>query len=143
MNNFSYQRGQANTMEPGKSPRVSRSPTILLREGRPALILGSPGAGRIIPTVVQVIINVLDHGMDIEKAVAAPRLYTRDGYPIELEEGFPQESRAALKAKGHGVILRGRLNPYFGGVHAIAWDEKGSRWQGGADPRRYGAAARE
>jgi len=143
MNNFSYQTGQANTMEPGKSPRVSRSPTILLREGRPALILGSPGAGRIIPTVAQVIINVLDHGMELDKAVAAPRLYTRNGQPVQIEDGFPQESIAALKARGHGVVVKGKLDPYFGGVHAVAWDRKGNGWKGSADPRRYGAAARE
>ena len=143
MNNFSYQRGQANTMEPGKSPRVSRSPTIILREGRPVLLVGSPGAGRIIPTVAQVIINVLDHGMELDKAVAAPRLYTRNGQPVQIEDGFPQESIAALKARGHGVVVKGKLDPYFGGVHAVAWDREGNGWKGSADPRRYGAAARE
>lgn len=143
MNNFSYQKGQANTLEPGKSPRVSRSPTILLREGRLALILGSPGAGRIITTVAQIIINVLNHGMDLEQAVAAPRLYTRAGYPIDIEEGFAPETVKALISKGHGVRLKGKLNPYFGGVHAIAWDQKGTEWQGAADPRRYGAVAKE
>ncbi len=143
MNNFSYRRGQANTMEPGKSPRVSRSPTILLSEGRPVLLLGSSGAGRIIPTVAQVIIHVLDHGMDLDKALATPRLYTRDGYPIDLEEGFAPETVGDLKARGHGVVLKGKLNPFFGGVHVIALDPKGKGWKGAADPRRYGAVAKE
>jgi gamma-glutamyltranspeptidase/glutathione hydrolase len=143
MNNFSYRKGQANTMAPGKSPRVSRSPTILLREGRPVLLLGSPGAGRIIPTVAQVIVHLLDHGMDLERAVAAPRLYTREGYPIDLEEGLPSKTAQGLAARGHGIRLKGKLNPFFGGVHAIAWDTRENGWRGAADPRRYGAVAKE
>lgn len=143
MHNFSYARGRANTLEPGKSPRASRSPTILLRDGRPVLIIGSPGAGRIIPTVAQVIIGVIDHGMELEKAVAAPRIYTRHGYPIDMEEGFSAAALEGLKAKGHGIVLRGKLDPFFGGVHAIGWDAKTGEWKGAADPRRYGAVARE
>ncbi|MGH7772301.1 MAG: gamma-glutamyltransferase [Candidatus Binatia bacterium] len=107
------------------------------------LLLGSPGAGRIIPTVAQVIIHVLDHGMDLDKALATPRLYTRDGYPIDLEEGFAPETLAGLKTRGHGVRLKGKLNPFFGGVHVIALDPKGEGWKGSADPRRYGVVAKE
>jgi gamma-glutamyltranspeptidase/glutathione hydrolase len=96
---------EANLPGPGKRPLSSMSPTIVLKDGRPVLVTGSPGGSRIISTVLQVIIDVLDYHMDVEAAVAAPRLH-HQWLPdeVRIERGFPDDVIAALKAKGHAVV---------------------------------------
>jgi gamma-glutamyltranspeptidase / glutathione hydrolase len=80
------------------------SPTIVLKDGKPVLVTGSPGGSRIISTVLQVIVNVLDYDMDVASAVAAPRLH-HQWLPdeVRIERGFPDDVIAALKAKGHTI----------------------------------------
>jgi len=96
---------EANLPGPGKRPLSSMSPTIVLKDGKPVLVTGSPGGSRIISTVLQVIINVLDYDMDVASAVAAPRLH-HQWLPdeVRIERGFPDDVIAALKAKGHIII---------------------------------------
>jgi gamma-glutamyltranspeptidase/glutathione hydrolase len=96
---------EANLPGPGKRPLSSMSPTIVLKDGRPVLVTGSPGGSRIISTVLQVIIDMLDYHMDVEAAVAAPRLH-HQWLPdeVRIERGFPDDVIAALKAKGHAVV---------------------------------------
>src|SRR6266478_2558807 len=96
---------EANLPGPGKRPLSSMSPTIVLKDGKPAMVTGSPGGSRIISTVLQVIVNVLDYGMDVAAAVAAPRLH-QQSLPDEgrIEHGFADETVATLRAKGHRVI---------------------------------------
>ena len=78
------------------------SPTIVLKDGKPVLVTGTPGGSRIISAVLQVIVNVLDYSMDVAAAVAAPRLH-HQWMPddVRVERGFPEEVLAALRAKGH------------------------------------------
>jgi len=96
---------EANLPGPGKRPLSSMSPTIVLKDGKPVLVTGSPGGSRIISTVLQVIVNVLDYGMDVAAAVAAPRLH-HQWLPdeVRIEHGFADDALADLRAKGHRVI---------------------------------------
>ena len=93
---------EANLPGPGKRPLSSMSPTIVLKDGKPVLVTGSPGGSRIISTVLQVIVNVLDYHMDVAAAVAAPRLH-HQWLPdeVRIEHGFPDDVLAGLRAKGH------------------------------------------
>ncbi|HEX4040337.1 MAG TPA: gamma-glutamyltransferase [Xanthobacteraceae bacterium] len=95
----------ANEPGPGKRPLSSMTPTILLKEGRPFLVTGSPGGSRIITAVLQVIVNVIDRGMSIADAVAAPRVHNQ-WVPDQVfaEPGIPPEIVAALQARGDKVV---------------------------------------
>ncbi|QMU56877.1 MAG: gamma-glutamyltransferase [Boseongicola sp.] len=123
----------ANRIEPGKRPRSSMSPTIVLQDGAPSLVIGSPGGSRIIGYVAQAIIAHLDWGMDVQQAVSMPHLVNRFG-TYDLEDGTDAAAfEDALTNMGFKVNLRG-LNS---GLHAIQVSETLS---GGADPRREGIA---
>ncbi|WP_420003955.1 gamma-glutamyltransferase [Arenibacterium sp. LLYu02] len=126
----------ANRLEPGKRPRSSMAPTILMRDGKPVLVIGSPGGSRIIGFVAQAIVAWADWGMTIQQAVAMPHGLNRFG-TFDLEEGTSLAEQAeALTALGFEVSLRD-LNS---GLHAI---EIGEGLKGGADPRREGIALGE
>ena len=127
---------EANLPGPGKRPLSSMSPTIVLKDGKPVLVTGSPGGSRIISTVLQVIINVLDYDMDVAAAVAAPRLH-HQWLPdeVRIERGFPDDVIAALKAKGHTVVEPlGQTS-----ANSIAVTDHGLL--GAPDPRTRGAEA--
>ncbi|HEY8334332.1 MAG TPA: gamma-glutamyltransferase [Tardiphaga sp.] len=96
---------EANLPGPSKRPLSSMTPTIVLKDGKPVLVTGSPGGSRIISTVVQVIVNALDYDMNIAAAVAAPRLH-HQWLPdeVRIERGFPDQTLKALRAMGHSVI---------------------------------------
>ena len=123
----------ANRVEPGKRPRSSMAPTIVLKDGKPVLVVGSPGGSRIIGYVVKTLIAHLDWGMDVQQAVDMPNLVNRFG-PFDVE---PTSTLApALQALGYEVNAR----PLTSGVHAIA---VGETLRGGADWRREGVALGE
>jgi len=96
---------EANLPGAGKRPLSSMSPTIVLKDGRPVLVTGSPGGSRIISTVLQVVVDIIDYHMDIAAAVAAPRLH-HQWMPdeVRVERGFPDDVLAALKARGHRIV---------------------------------------
>ena len=123
----------ANRVEPGKRPRSSMAPTIVLdRDGGFRLGLGSPGGSRIIGYVAATLIAVLDWSQDIQTAIAAPHFVNRNG-PTDLEQGTALEALAPeLEALGHEV----RIRPLNSGLHGIERTPAG--WRGGADPRREG-----
>lgn len=124
----------ANAVAPGKRPRSSMSPTIVLRDGAPVLVIGSPGGSRIIGYTANAIIAHLDWGMDVQQAVSAPHLVNRFG-TMDLEAGTAAEALAdPLTAMGFTVEARALTS----GLHAIAIAPDGL--QGGADPRREGIA---
>ena len=127
---------EANLPGPGKRPLSSMSPTIVLKNNKPVLITGSPGGSRIISTVLQVIVNVLDGGMNIAQAVAAPRLH-HQWLPdeVRIEQGFPKEALDGLRAKGHLIVEPlGQTS-----ANSIAASPDG--WNGAPDPRTRGAEA--
>ncbi|MFV0382822.1 gamma-glutamyltransferase [Paracoccus sp. (in: a-proteobacteria)] len=124
----------ANRVEPGKRPRSSMAPSIVLKDGKPVLVTGSPGGSRIIGYVAQSIIGYLDWGLDVQQAVAQPHLVNRFG-TMDIEAGTTVESMSqALTDMGFEVNAR-ELNS---GLHAIAITADGL--EGGADPRREGIA---
>ncbi|WP_441231065.1 gamma-glutamyltransferase [Tardiphaga sp. 215_C5_N2_1] len=96
---------EANLPGPGKRPLSSMSPTIVLKDGKPVLVTGSPGGSRIISTVLQVIVNVIDYRMDVMSAVATSRLH-HQWLPdeVRIERGFSEETLNALRAMGHKVV---------------------------------------
>ena len=123
----------ANALAPGKRPRSSMSPTIVLKDGVPVLAVGSPGGSRIIGYTAKTIIAYLDWGMDVQQAVDLPHLVNRFG-TYDLEDGTTATELApALEAMGYEVNLRDLTS----GLHVIAIDDG---LQGGADPRREGIA---
>jgi gamma-glutamyltranspeptidase/glutathione hydrolase len=125
---------EANLPGPGKRPLSSMSPTVVLKDGKPVLVTGSPGGSRIISAVMQVIVNVLDYHMDVAAAVAAPRLH-HQWLPdeVRVEYGFAGDTLEALRAKGHRVIEPlGRTS-----ANSIAVTDKGLL--GAPDPRSRGA----
>lgn len=132
----SYKDGYpiANRVEPGKRPRSSMSPTIVMKEGQPYMAVGSPGGSRIIGYVAQTLIAHLDWGMDIQAAIDMPHMVNRFG-TYDLEEGtLAEEFKEPLEEMGFKVNVRD-LNS---GIHAILF--KDGQLIGGADPRREGIA---
>lgn len=127
----------ANRVEPGKRPRSSMSPTIVMRDGKPAMVVGSPGGSRIIGYVAKTIIAQLDWGMDPQQAVSMPHLVNRFG-TYDLEDGTPATALAEpLAAMGFETNARALTS----GLHVIAVTQDGLL--GGADPRREGIAIGE
>lgn len=127
----------ANRLEPGKRPRSSMSPTIIMQNGKPYMAIGSPGGSRIIGYVAQSIIAHLQWGMDIQQAINQPHLVNRFG-TLDIEKGTAAESmQSTLEGMGHKVNIRD-LNS---GLHAIRLTKEGL--EGAADPRREGAAIGE
>jgi gamma-glutamyltranspeptidase / glutathione hydrolase len=127
----------ANRVEPGKRPRSSMAPTIVMRNGAPLLVVGSPGGSRIIGYVAQAVINYLDWGMNPQEAVAAPHLVNRFG-TFDLEAGTAAaELEAALQEAGFETSV----TELTSGLHAIAFEN--GQLVGGADPRREGIALGE
>jgi len=124
----------ANRVEPGKRPRSSMSPTIIMKDGKPYAAIGSPGGSRIIGYVAKTIIGHIDWGLDIQSAVNLPHLVNRFG-TYDLEKGTAAENLAEpLQAIGYEINVRD-LNS---GLHAIVFGD--GALTGAADPRREGIA---
>lgn len=138
MDDFDAAPGRSNSIAPGKRPLSSMTPTLVLKDGKPFMSVGSPGATRIIPTVAQVISNVIDHGMNIQEATNQPRMY--DKGTLTLEGGIDSKVVEELKAMGHKIEVKKELDPYFGGVQGVVLESDG-QLHGGGDPRRDGKAA--
>jgi gamma-glutamyltranspeptidase/glutathione hydrolase len=119
---FDPHPGHALSVAAGKRMTSSMSPTIVLRDGRPAVALGLPGGVRIFASVFQALLNLLDHGMSLQEAVEAPRVWTQ-GQELEVEQAVPEAVRAALAARGHDVVP---VPHVAGGMCAIAWEPDGS-----------------
>lgn len=128
--------GEANAIEAGKRPLSSMTPTLLLADGRVLGALGSPGGSRIITTVLQVILNMVDHGMNLAEATAAPRVH-HQWLPdrIWVEEGVSSDTRDLLRGLGHRVDV-GRA---FGAAQSAV--AAGDGFRGVSDPRRPGGLA--
>ena len=122
MNLFDPHPGHALSVAPGKRATSSMAPTIVRRDGRPALALGLPGGVRIFASVLQAIVNVIDHRMSLQEAVEAPRVWTQ-GQEVEVELAVPEPVRDGLRARGHDVVP---LPHVAGGMGAIAFEPDGT-----------------
>jgi len=129
--------GAANKIEPGKRMLSSMSPTVVRKNGRNFLVTGSPGGSRIITTTLQVIMNVIDHGMNIQSAVSVPRIH-HQWLPdqIRVEQGISADTVKLLESKGHTVVTDSAM----GAIQSIMIGEDGTLY-GGADPRRSTSSA--
>lgn len=137
-NMYGLVQGEANAIAPGKRMLSAMTPSIVLDpQGRLFMIVGTPGGPTIITQVYHVISNVIDHGMTLAEAIAAPRMH-HQALPDEIRlenNGFAPATVDRLKAMGHSVVFRGR----WGDVEAII--RTGSGWQGVSDPRLGGGGA--
>ncbi len=124
---------------PGRRKLSSDSPAFVMQAGRPWVALGTPGGHTITQTCAQMIMNVIDFDMDIQAAIAAPRIAFNVPDHLEVEPAIPAATRAALEAMGHHVRVRN-----LGNAHGlmIEYDEQGKpcRFLGGTDPRGTGLA---
>ena len=122
MHVFDPHPGRASSVAPGKRVTSSMSPVIVLRDGAPAFALGLPGGLRIFPAVMQALSNLIDHGMSVQEAVEAPRIWTQ-GHALEVEAGVPDAVFDALVARGHAVV---RVGNVAGGMSAIRFGADGT-----------------
>jgi gamma-glutamyltranspeptidase/glutathione hydrolase len=125
----------ANDAAPFKRPRSSIAPTILLKDGKPFAAFGSPGGATIINSVLQIILNLIDHDMTIQEAIDAPRIsVTSATGTLTREEGFSYEAVKGLADLGHNVPSPSTI----GSVQAVIVDLRTGKQYGGADSRRQG-----
>lgn len=128
--------GLPNSIEPGKLSLSSMTPTILLKpDGTPMLVSGSPGGERIIAAMVQTIVNIVDHQMDVQEAVYAPRVFGGANGRTTVEGRIPQDTIDALIAMGHNVQVDSHYNPNMGSSNSIMVLEDGT-FHAIGDPRR-------
>ena len=137
---FKYDSVGANAMAPKHRPTSNMAPTIVRKDGKPVLVIGSPGGPRIAATLAQVLVDVLDFGMPLADALNAPRFFPVR-QTLAVEARFADSTLAALRGKGWNVQALGGINSYFGGVHAIQFEPVTGALIGAADPRRDGAPA--
>ena len=137
MNIFDPHPGNANSIAPGKRMVSSMSPTIVMKDGKPFMALGTPGATRIFPSVLQAIVNVIDHGMTLQEAVEAPRVWTQ-GQALEMEPGISDGVREGLRTKGHDVEITPRV---AGGMNGVMFDHANGVIRGAACYRADGVPA--
>jgi gamma-glutamyltranspeptidase/glutathione hydrolase len=141
---YSLVRGEANALEPGKRPRSTLQSTLVMKDGKPFAIMGSPSGDDQVMRTIQTLINVVDFGMNILQAIEAPR-WTTSSFPssvfphtmypgaMAVESRIPEDTRAALIARGHKLLVAG---PWSLGSNAgIIVDEKHGVLSAGADPR--------
>jgi gamma-glutamyltranspeptidase/glutathione hydrolase len=138
-------QGPANAIGPGKRPLSSMTPTIVVRDGRTVLVLGSPGSSKIITTVANVLIGVVDYGMNIQEAVNAPRFHNQ-WLPdvLNVEQWFSPDTVQALQKMGYdvqfGLHEGGAVYPYWSDAECIAIDAKTGERLGASDGRNNGKA---
>jgi gamma-glutamyltranspeptidase/glutathione hydrolase len=135
-NAYGLTGGEANAPGPERRPLSSMTPTFVFKDGVLELVTGSPGGSRIITIVLQLVSNIVDHGLNIAEASLAPRVH-HQWLPDELqvERGLSPDTIRLLEAKGHKVVMRNA----FGSTQSIA--RVGDVWQGASDTRQRGGAA--
>ncbi|WP_277811993.1 gamma-glutamyltransferase [Chromohalobacter canadensis] len=128
--------GDANKIEPNKRMLSSMTPTIVKKDGKNFLITGSPGGSRIITTTLQVVMNVIDHDMNVQSAVSVPRIH-HQWLPdeIRIEEGISPDTIGLLEAMGHTVSQQDAM----GAAQSVLIED--GHYYGGADPRRSTSSA--
>lgn len=140
MQNYDSDSTAANALQPHKRVVTSLVPTILARNGMPVTVIGLPGGDAIISTMTQVIVNLVDFGMDLESAIASPRAFTIfTQRALEIERPLLPETKTLLGSLGHD-LQEWDKNAYFGVVQAVERDAQTGMLLGVSDERRSGAA---
>lgn len=145
MNNFSHEatvralrEGGAlplNSMAPGKRMLSTMMPTMVLKDGKPWLVTGTPGGSTIIDTVLQIVVNVVDYGLNVEEATHQPRIFQDASDTLRVEPNFNPDTVRLLTQMGHKITS----DETMGSAQSIMIDK--GRFLGAADPRRPGALA--
>ena len=139
MADFDEQPGGTNAAGPGRRPASSIAPTLVFMDGQPYLVLGSPGALRIISALAQIIVNIVDFGMGMDEAIEAPRIHA-SGRTLSVEGRIAEDVIETLRSWGHTIRTYPDFDAYFGGAQGIRIDPKSRKLHGGADSRRDGIA---
>jgi gamma-glutamyltranspeptidase / glutathione hydrolase len=138
-------QGPANAIGPGKRPLSAMTPTIVLKDGKLVLVLGSPGGSRIITTVANILMGVVDYGMNIQESVDAVRFH-HQWLPdvVNVEESFPPKTIKALEDMGHrvetGIMVGDEWEGHWSDGECIAIDQKTGERLGASDSRNLGKA---
>lgn len=136
---FSGDPESPNALGPGRTPRSTTTPTIILSDGRARLIAGAAGGNRIPTSVIQNIIYIIDYSMDPIDAIRMPRFFPfASSTVLHLEHGFAGDVFHMARINGYHPESRDPFDLYFGGVHLI--EQKNNKYIGVADPRRDGEA---
>jgi len=144
-NAYGLLQGAANAIGPGKRPLSSMTPTIVVHDGKAVLVLGSPGGSQISTIVANVLMGVVDYGMNIQEAVNAPRFHNQ-WMPdvVSVEKWFSPDTVSALQQMGYTVQIGlhegEEVSPYWGDAECIAIDEKTGERLGASDGRHNGRA---
>lgn len=137
---FSLDPAHANCLEPGKRPYHTLHPAMILREGRPYIVMGTPGADGQTQTLIQLTASMLEFGADVQEAMEAPRWRSEPDGTLLMESRFSAETVADLRARGHHVIIESDWSRVMGSSQAIQIDADSGVLMGGADPRRQAYA---
>ncbi|MEM9314941.1 MAG: gamma-glutamyltransferase, partial [Pseudomonadota bacterium] len=136
---FGLMGSENNLIRPGRRPVSSMSPVMVSRDGKPLLMTGSPGGSRIISTNMQMVLNVLEFGMNIADAAAAPRIHHQWRPDVlRIESGISPDTVSLLGQRGHNIEA-GERSPGMGSLQTVMW--KDGLFFGYSDPRRPGARA--
>lgn len=139
LGDFSSESGLPNSISPNKRPVSSIAPTIILKDSKPLLTIGTPGGSRIISALAQIIINIVDFEMGIDEAIEAPRIHDYKK-TLKLEGRISRDVSVKLEQLGHKVAIHDDFDNYFGGAQGILIDYENKKMYGGADSRRDGVA---
>ncbi len=144
LNNFAHwfdlDPESPNVIAPGKRVEMCLAPSQTWKDGRLALMVGTPGSFGIMQTTPQMMLNLLDHGFSIQAAIEAPRFRTMTGTELPMESRMPADVVEGLRRKGHDVELLEPWTPFVGGGQGILIDPDSGAFFAGADPRRDGYA---
>src|SRR2546421_6305566 len=137
-NGYGLIQGESNAIAPGKRPLSAMAPTIVLKDGKLFMVLGSPGGPRIISTVANILMGVVDYGLDIQQAVNAPRFHHQwQPDEIDIEKaGISPDTIKLLQARGHKI----KAESYWSDGECIAVDHKTGDLLGAPDGRNGGKA---
>jgi gamma-glutamyltranspeptidase/glutathione hydrolase len=134
---FNPNPGDINSIKPGRLALNNMAATVILKDDKPFMSLGGSGGRAIMTELTELIVNVIDYRMDIQKALAAPRFHAEDGEPIEVEWDFPVGTAKELEKMGHQLLVLKK----WGGVHALMLDPRDDKFHIGCEPRIGQSAA--
>jgi len=142
MDDFSRNPNSPNAPGSRRHPLSSMGPLILFHQGKPFLVLGSPGGTRIFSSLTQIILNIVEFGLGLDEAIEAPRFFSYslkgEVRPLFVEKRIPASVLDKLQQMGHKISLRQAYDKYFGGAQGILILPAGQGLRGGADSRRDG-----
>ncbi len=139
MDDFDLEPASVNAPAAGKRPLSSMAPLIVLRDGKPFLTAGSPGATRIITALANIVVGVVDFKLDLPGAILAPRFHNGNTTETAVEARFPREVLSELESRGYKCTMKKEFDLYFGGAQGIMFRSDG-KLAGMGDPRRDGLA---